>query len=81
MSNEAKLLGAALNHAAFNIANSLGAWLGGLVIAAGFGYLAPGWVGAMLAAAGLVLIIISVSVERRDRRQGIDTGGIVIPRA
>ncbi|HCS60611.1 MAG TPA: MFS transporter [Microbacterium sp.] len=79
VSNEAKLLGAALNHAAFNIANSLGAWLGGLVIAGGFGYLAPGWVGAVLTAIGLVLILISVAFERRDRRRGIDTGGIVLP--
>ena len=80
VSNEAKLLGAALNHAAFNIANSLGAWLGGLVIAGGFGYLAPGWVGGVLTAVGLVLIVISVAFERRDRRRGIDTGGIVLPR-
>lgn len=79
VSNEAKLLGAALNHAAFNIANSLGAWLGGLVIAGGFGYLAPGWVGAVLAAIGLVLIFISVALERRDKRRNIDTGGIVLP--
>lgn len=79
VSNEAKLLGATLNHAAFNIANSLGAWLGGLVIAGGFGYLAPGWVGAVLTAIGLVLILISVAFERRDRRRGIDTGGIVLP--
>lgn len=68
VSGEAKLLGAALNHAAFNIANSLGAWLGGLVIAAGFGYLAPGWVGAGLATIGLVLIIVSVVIERRIDR-------------
>lgn len=81
VSNDAKLLGAALNHAAFNIANSLGAWLGGLVIAGGFGYLAPGWVGAVLAAIGLVLIIFSVAFERRDKRRNIDTGGIVIPGA
>lgn len=78
VANEAKLLGAALNHGAANIANSLGAWLGGLVIAAGFGYLAPGWVGAVLAAAGLALLFVSLAVEKRDKARSIDTGGIPI---
>ncbi|HWE91107.1 MAG TPA: MFS transporter [Pseudonocardiaceae bacterium] len=41
--------------AAFNVANSLGAYLGGLVIAAGLGYTAPTTVGALLALTGLVL--------------------------
>ena len=34
-------LAAASIHAAFNIANSLGAWLGGITIAAGLGYGGP----------------------------------------
>ena len=43
---DAQMLGAALNHSALNLANALGAWLGGLVIAAGLGYRAPSVVGA-----------------------------------
>ena len=78
MSSEARLLGAALNHAAGNIANSLGAWLGGLVIAGGFGYLAPGWLGALLAAAGLVLLLVSLWVQRRDGGRSLDTAGIPV---
>lgn len=78
VSNGADLLGAALNHAAGNIANSLGAWLGGLVIAAGLGYLAPGWLGAALAAGGLVLMLASLAVERNDKRRSLDTGGIPV---
>ena len=35
-----------MNHASLNVANALGAWLGGLVIAAGCGYRAPAIVGA-----------------------------------
>ncbi|QNN63929.1 MFS transporter [Leucobacter denitrificans] len=78
VSNEARLLGAAMNHAAGNIANSLGAWLGGIVIAAGLGYLAPGWLGAMLAAGGFVLMLASLAVERRDKGRNVDTSGIAI---
>ena len=37
----AQTLAAAGNHAALNLANALGAWVGGLVIAAGYGYTAP----------------------------------------
>ena len=35
VAGDAQTLGAAMNHASLNIANALGAWLGGLVIAAG----------------------------------------------
>ncbi len=78
ISDEAALLGAAINHAAFNVGNSLGAWLGGLVIAAGFGYLAPGWVGAALAAAGLALAGLSFAVEARDKARSRNTVGIPV---
>jgi MFS transporter, DHA1 family, inner membrane transport protein len=57
----AQLMGAAVNQSAMNIGNSLGAALGGLVIASGFGYLAPAWLGIGLAATGLVLATISFS--------------------
>ena len=53
VAGEAQTLGAAMNHASLNVANALGAWLGGLVIAAGYGYRAPALVGvAPLAAPG-----------------------------
>lgn len=44
-------LAAASMHAAFNIANSIGAWLGGLTIAAGLGYTSPNVVAAGLPSA------------------------------
>jgi DHA1 family inner membrane transport protein len=59
------MLGAALNHSALNLANALGAWLGGLVIAAGLGYRAPSAVGAGLAAAGLIPLAASALLRRR----------------
>jgi DHA1 family inner membrane transport protein len=64
---DAQMLGAALNHSALNLANALGAWLGGLVIAAGLGYRAPSVVGAGLAAAGLVPLAVSAMLRRRGR--------------
>jgi DHA1 family inner membrane transport protein len=64
VAGDAQALAAALNHSAFNIANALGAWLGGVVIAAGFGWLATGWVGAILAALGIVVLIVSFSLDR-----------------
>src|SRR5829696_8180917 len=64
---EAQMLGAALNHSALNMANALGAWLGGLVIAAGLGYRAPSAVGAGLAAAGLVPLGVSAALRWRTR--------------
>ncbi|MEH3032959.1 MAG: MFS transporter [Aeromicrobium erythreum] len=62
---DAQMLGAALNHSALNIANGLGAWLGGVVIAAGYGYRAPSLVGAALAVAGLGIFLVGLVASRR----------------
>lgn len=67
-SGDAALIGAATNHAAFNVGNAMGAALGGTVIAAGYGYLAPSWVGLLLAAGGLLLLLASLAWERRTGR-------------
>jgi DHA1 family inner membrane transport protein len=61
----AQLMGAAVNQSATNIANSLGAALGSVVIAAGLGYRAPSWIGAVLGVAGLALAATSFAVDRR----------------
>jgi DHA1 family inner membrane transport protein len=66
VSGEAETLGAAMNHASLNIANALGAWLGGLVIAAGYGYRAPALVGAALSVAGIAVLLWSAAAHRRD---------------
>ena len=63
----ARTLGAAMNHSSLNVANALGAWVGGLVIAAGWGYRAPSLVGAGLSVAGLVVLGVSLLVHRRTR--------------
>lgn len=51
----AQTLAAASNHAAFNLSNALGPWLGGLAIGAGLGWTSTGYVGAATAAAGLFI--------------------------
>lgn len=56
-------IAAAMNHSALNIGNSLGAFLGGIVIAVGWGFTAPAWTGAVLAAAGLLIALLSYRLE------------------
>jgi DHA1 family inner membrane transport protein len=68
VAGEAQTLGAAMNHASLNVANALGAWLGGLVIAAGYGYRAPALVGVALSVAGLLVILASAAVHVRGQR-------------
>jgi DHA1 family inner membrane transport protein len=65
VAGDAQSLAAALNHSAFNIANALGPWLGGLAIDAGFGLVSTGYVGSALAVAGLVVWALSLGVGRR----------------
>jgi DHA1 family inner membrane transport protein len=65
VAGEAQTLGAAMNHSSLNVGNALGAWLGGLVIAAGLGYRAPALVGVLLALAGLGVLVLSANVARR----------------
>lgn len=60
-------IAAALNHSALNIGNSLGAFLGGAVIAVGWGFAAPSWAGGALAIAGLLLALLSYRIEARGR--------------
>jgi len=72
VSPAAPSLGAALCHSALNLGNASGAWLGGLVIAAGHGLVAPAWVGAGLTAAGLLVVL---TVGRAPAPHGPVHGG------
>ena len=65
VSGDAQSLAAAGNHAALNLANALGAFLGGAVISAGLGYTAPAVVGAALALGGVAVLAVSQVVEGR----------------
>ena len=63
---DAQTLAAASTHSAFNIANALGAWVGGLVIAAGYGFASTGYVGSVLSLIGLGVFAISMSLEKKN---------------
>ncbi len=65
VAGDSKTLGAAMNHASLNLANALGAWLGGLVIAAGYGYRSTALVGVALSVAGFVVVAVSAAVHVR----------------
>lgn len=60
----AETLGAAVSHASLNIGNALGAWLGGLVIAAGHGYRSPLVVGVALSLGGFVVLAVAAYADR-----------------
>ncbi|WP_237480554.1 MFS transporter [Lichenibacterium dinghuense] len=64
---DAQTLAAALNHSAFNVANALGAWLGGITVAAGYGWTSTGSVAAALPALGLAVFGVSAALERRAK--------------
>jgi len=57
VAGDAQTLAAASHHAAFNAANALGPWLGGLAISAGLGWTSTGMVGAMTAFAGIMMYL------------------------
>lgn len=61
----AQTLAAASNHSAFNAANALGPWLGGMAITAGYGWTSTGYVGAATAVGGLLIYLLA----RRDARR------------
>ncbi|MFI8594599.1 MFS transporter [Microbacterium sp. NPDC078428] len=61
-------IAAALNHSALNIGNSLGAFLGGVVIAAGWGFVMPAWTGVVLAILGVGIALLSFRLERDGGR-------------
>ncbi|UPK76040.1 MFS transporter [Nocardioidaceae bacterium SCSIO 66511] len=67
VAGHAAMLGAALNHSSLNAANALGAWLGGVVIAGGYGYTAPSAVGSVLALAGIAILAVSGFLYRNER--------------
>jgi DHA1 family inner membrane transport protein len=63
----APTMASAANIAAFNVGNALGAWVGGLTIGAGLGYLSPLWAGAGITLVALVALLVATGIERRGQ--------------
>jgi DHA1 family inner membrane transport protein len=70
VAQNAQRLAAALNHSAFNTANAIGPWLGGIVIARGYGWTSTGWVGCALALAGFAIWCVSYWSDRKPAEAG-----------
>ncbi|PJG49405.1 MULTISPECIES: MFS transporter [Sphingobium] len=68
VAGDAQTLAAAAHHAAFNLANALGPWLGGMAIAAGYGLTSTGWIGAALALGGLAIFLFTLGLHQRSMR-------------
>lgn len=66
VADDAQTLAAAAHHSAFNIANALGPWLGGLAISAGYGLTSTGWIGAGLSLGGLAIFLLALDLRRRS---------------
>lgn len=69
VANAAPTLAGATTTASFNIGNTVGPWLGGLVISAHLGYQAVAWTGAGLAAAGVLATAVASRVQGREQRR------------
>ncbi|ROR28825.1 DHA1 family inner membrane transport protein [Curtobacterium sp. JUb34] len=69
--DHAPTLASGANIAAFNLGNALGAWIGGLTIAAGLGYTSPIWAGAGITLAAVALTLVAMGAVRRGRSRGV----------
>jgi len=68
MINTAKgseMLAASVSQASFNIGNALGAFLGGLPLAAGYDYTSPVWVGSLMALVGACFAWMLIARTKR----------------
>ena len=69
VAGDAQTLAAASHHAAFNTANALGPWLGGMAITAGYGWTSTGYVGAATAVIGLMIYAWASRTQAAARAQ------------
>jgi len=76
VADDAQTLAAALNHSALNIANAAGAFLGGVVNWAGYGYRAPSVLGVFLAIAGMLVLGLALLQARFSSGRQPTVGGV-----
>ncbi len=61
----APTLASGANIAAFEVGNTLGAWIGGITTAAGLGYTSPIWAGAVVTVSGLAVLLFATTLHNR----------------
>ncbi len=69
VAEDAQTMAASLNHAAFNMANALGAWLAGVTIKMGLAWSSTGLVGTSLALLGIAIFATGRWLEKREALQ------------
>lgn len=67
-SKGSEMLGSSLNQSAFNMGNALGAYLGGVPIALGYGFASADLVGAAMALSGILIALYIVYLRRRNSK-------------
>ena len=72
-------LAASANVSASNVGNAVGAWLGGVVISAGWGYTGPLFVGAGIVGVGLG--VMGWAAGRKPGPERVTGGGVVVQRS
>lgn len=67
-SKGSEMLGSSLNQSAFNMGNALGAYLGGVPIAMGYGFASADFIGAAMAVSGILIAAYIVYLRRRNSK-------------
>ncbi|WP_313811454.1 MFS transporter [Glutamicibacter sp.] len=62
----APTLASGANIGAFNVGNALGAWAGGVGIAAGLGYTSPIWIGATITVTALLVMFVAATLAKKS---------------
>jgi DHA1 family inner membrane transport protein len=78
VAGDSQTLAAAVNHSSLNLGNSLGALLGGAVIAAGWGYVAPTWIGLALCLPGVAFALAGAALTWSERSRSERSGRSVL---
>ncbi|WP_243696213.1 MFS transporter [Labedella phragmitis] len=65
VAGDSQAIAAGLIHSALNVGNALGAYFGGVAIAAGLGYSSPAVVGMGLTVVGILIAALGYTLERR----------------
>ncbi|MFI2257557.1 Cmx/CmrA family chloramphenicol efflux MFS transporter [Streptomyces tubercidicus] len=81
VANAAPTLAGATTTAAFNIGNTLGPWLGGLAIGAGWGYPSVAWTGAALAAGAVITTAFAFRLHRTTNHSRLIASSAATPAA